>query len=172
VSGETQRFTVGAAAITSVVEDEVPHIPPEVFFPEGSASAVAQHGWLVPEYADIDGNVTLRVQAFVLALAARTILIYPCVGNDKVHALPFWDQQSYPFLERFAQAELDFCRDQPMAGDVPTERGPRARTPGGSRCRRARPPLRRVGTCGRPRPGEHRSRHRRDAERPCRAPGR
>ena len=162
MSSETQRFTVGAATITSVVEDEVPHIPPELFFPEGSAPAVAKHEWLVPDYADADGHVTLRVQAFVLQLAGRTILIDPCVGNNKARAFPFWNQQSYPFLERFTeagfapasvdmvvhthlhadhvgwdthlvdgawiptftqarhlytQAELDFCRDRPMAGE-------------------------------------------------------
>jgi len=162
VRSETQRFTVGSATITSVVEDEVPHIPPELFFPEATAQAVAKHEHLVPDYADADGNVTLRVQAFVLELAGRTLLVDPCVGNDKVRALPFWNQQSYPFLERFAdagfapasvdmvvhthlhadhvgwdtqlvdgawvptftrarhlytQAELDFCRDRPMAGE-------------------------------------------------------
>jgi len=103
VTTETQRFRVGAATITSVVEDEVAHIPPELFFPDGSAAAVARHGWLAPDYVDAEGNLTLRVQAFVVELAGRTLLVDPCVGNDKVRALPFWHQQSYPFLERFAE---------------------------------------------------------------------
>ncbi|MEX2100274.1 MAG: hypothetical protein WEB19_02560 [Acidimicrobiia bacterium] len=63
---------MGSVTITSVVEDEVEHIPPELFFRESNAAAVARHDWLVPDYVDEHGNVTLRVQAFVVETGGRT----------------------------------------------------------------------------------------------------
>jgi glyoxylase-like metal-dependent hydrolase (beta-lactamase superfamily II) len=32
------------------------------------------------------------------------VLVDPCVGNGKPRLLPFWNEQSWPFLERFADA--------------------------------------------------------------------
>jgi glyoxylase-like metal-dependent hydrolase (beta-lactamase superfamily II) len=100
----TQRFRVGDATITSVLEEETPHIPPELFFPDASAAAVAEHPDLVPDYADEHGNITLRVQAFVIDIGHRRVLVDPCVGNGKKRPLVFWNEMSWPFLERFADA--------------------------------------------------------------------
>ncbi len=104
MSTETQRWTVGGATITSVVEDEVAHIPPEFFFPAATAGAVAAHGWCVPDYADEDGNIPLRVQALIVEVGSRRVLVDPCVGNFKDLASPFWGNQNWPFMERFAEA--------------------------------------------------------------------
>src|SRR5215218_4280988 len=104
---ETQVWKVGAATVTSVVEDQTDHIPPEFFFPDATAPAVAAHDWVVPDYADADGNISLRVQALVVELAGVTTLVDPCVGNGKIRSLPFWNEQSYPFMERFAAAGFD-----------------------------------------------------------------
>lgn len=101
---ETQRWTVGNATITSVVEDEIEHIPPEFFFPAGNAAAVRSHPWVLDHYADTDGNITLRVQALIVEHAGRTVLVDPCVGNFKTSELPFWNQQEWPFMDRFAAA--------------------------------------------------------------------
>jgi len=100
----TQRWTVGDATITSVVEDEIAHIPPELFFPAGTAAAVAAHPWVLDDYADPEGNITLRVQALVIETGSRTVLVDPCVGNFKDLLLPFWADQEWPFMERFADA--------------------------------------------------------------------
>jgi glyoxylase-like metal-dependent hydrolase (beta-lactamase superfamily II) len=103
----TQRWRVGAITITSIVEDQMAGIPPEFFFPEASAAAVAAHEWCVPDFADADGNVALRVQALVVETGSRQVLIDPCVGNFKHLPLPFWDQQEWSFLERFTAAGFD-----------------------------------------------------------------
>lgn len=100
----TQQWQVGAVTITSVVESEIDHIPPELFFPAGSAGKVAEQAWCVPDYADEHGNVTLRVQALIVEVAGRRILVDPCVGNGKRRALPFWNDQRYPWLDRFGAA--------------------------------------------------------------------
>jgi glyoxylase-like metal-dependent hydrolase (beta-lactamase superfamily II) len=103
----TQRWQVGNVQITSVIEEETLHIPPEFFFPDATAADVALHPWLVPDYADEQGNITLRVQALVVEQGDRTILVDPCVGNDKARPMPFWNEMSWPFIERFADAGFD-----------------------------------------------------------------
>jgi len=100
----SQRWQVGDVTITSVVEDQVEHIPPELFFPGADAAAVSKHEWCIPDFADEAGNISLRVQALVVECAGRRILVDPCVGNGKTREMPFWHQQSWPFLERFAAA--------------------------------------------------------------------
>ena len=99
-----QRWTVGAATITSVVEDETHHIPPELFFPGVTAADLLEQPWLVPDYIDESGNIGLRVQALVIDVAGRRVLVDPCVGNLKTRSLPFWNQLQGPFLERFIGA--------------------------------------------------------------------
>ena len=103
----TQRWKVGDATITSVLEDETPHIPPEFFFPDATAADVLRHPALIPDYADEQGNITLRVQAIVIETGSRRVLVDPCVGNGKKRPLPFWNEMSWPFLERFADAGFE-----------------------------------------------------------------
>jgi glyoxylase-like metal-dependent hydrolase (beta-lactamase superfamily II) len=101
-----QRWTVGDATITSVVEDETHHIPPELFFPDATAALVAEQPDLVPDYADDKGNVALRIQALVIDVGTRRVLVDPCVGNGKKRNLPFWNDRNYPFMERLAEVGL------------------------------------------------------------------
>ena len=101
---ESQVWRVGDATITSVVESETEHIPPEFFFPAATASGVAAHRWVMDDYADADGNVTLRVQALVVEIGERVVVVDPCVGNSKSLPLPFWAHQDWPFMDRFAAA--------------------------------------------------------------------
>jgi len=103
----TQSWKVGSVTVTSVVEAETRHIPPEFFFPESSAPEVAEHGWLVPTWAAADGTLILRVQAFVVEVGARRVVVDPCVGNGKARNLPFWHMQQYTFLDDFVAAGFD-----------------------------------------------------------------
>jgi glyoxylase-like metal-dependent hydrolase (beta-lactamase superfamily II) len=104
---ETQRWKVGNATITSVVEDEIHHIPPELFFPAATAAAVAEHASLAPEFTDEHGNIALRVQAFVVEIGFRRVLVDPCVGNSKQRAVPFWHDMTWPFMQRFIESGFD-----------------------------------------------------------------
>ena len=99
----TQRWTVGAATITSVVEDQI-EFPPGLLFPEADEEIVRRHPWLVPDCADAAGNISMRVQAFVVEIDGVTVLVDPCVGNGKVRWLPVWNDLDVPFLERLADA--------------------------------------------------------------------
>lgn len=109
MSTETRSWSVGDARITSVVEEETAHIPPEFFFPVATAAGVTAHPWVTEtgDWADPDGNITLRVQAVVIETGARTVLVDPCVGNGKTLSLPNWSDQDWPFMDRFAAAGFD-----------------------------------------------------------------
>jgi glyoxylase-like metal-dependent hydrolase (beta-lactamase superfamily II) len=103
----TRSWKVGTTVITSVVEDQIDHIPPEFFFADAAADTVMSnvvmgYRWLVPDYADEKGRISLRVQAFVIEVDGLVVLVDPCVGNGKVRSLPFWHDKSWPFLERLA----------------------------------------------------------------------
>ncbi len=104
---DTQRWTVGAATITRIVEAETPGIPPEFFFPAATADDVKANDWLVPDFAAADGTIAFAVQAFVVDIGARRIIVDPCVGNGKQLELFFWDHQDFPFWERFEAAGFD-----------------------------------------------------------------
>lgn len=107
---DTQRWTVGDVVITSVVEAQTDHIPPELFFPDATAAAVSTHDWVVPDFADESGNIGMRIQALVVEVGGRRFLVDPCVGNGKTLAMPFWHDQSWPFMERFETAGFGIDR--------------------------------------------------------------
>ena len=101
---DLQRWRFGEITITSVVEAQTDGIPPEFFFPSATGAGVATHSWVVPTFADEQGRIGMRVQALVVDTPTRRILVDPCVGNGKTLSLPFWNDQDFPFLERFAAA--------------------------------------------------------------------
>jgi len=101
---KASQWTVGDFTVTSIVEEEYRRVPPEMLFPSATADDVKRHGWLVPDFADEKGRLILRIQAFVLSGNGRRILVDPCVGNGKRRALPYWNEQTFPFLERFVEA--------------------------------------------------------------------
>ena len=105
-----QRRQVGPVVITSILEDQTDHIPPEFFFPSLTTADVKHHDWLAPHVADADGNLSLRVQALVIEIGGRSVVVGPCVGNGKPRPLFFQNDQHWPFMERFAAAGFDPAR--------------------------------------------------------------
>ena len=107
MSETTQRWTVGEARVTSVVEAQTDGIPPSFFFPDADEDTVRRHDWLAPHFADADGRIGMRVQAFVVEVDGRLIVVDPCVGNGKTREMPYWDDQHWPFMDRFEAAGFD-----------------------------------------------------------------
>src|SRR6266542_6732961 len=89
---DTQSWKLGEARITSIVGAETDGIPPQLFFPAAG-----------PDMA----NLSMRVQAFVVEIGGRRVVVDPCIGNGKPRQLPFWNDQSWPFMERFRAAGFD-----------------------------------------------------------------
>lgn len=109
---ELQRWTVGNARLTPIVEAETAGIPVEFFFPTATAADVAKADWLTPGAAD-GGLITFRVQSFVIERLDDTgerdadaglILVDPCVGNHKQRSLPFWNMLDTSWFDDFTAA--------------------------------------------------------------------
>ena len=105
---EIQRWTVGAATITRVVEAETPGIPPELFFPEATAERRAgATTWLVPDFAAADGTITFAVQAFVRRRRLAPDHRRPVRRQRQDARLSVLGPPDYPFWERFEAAGFD-----------------------------------------------------------------
>ena len=104
----TQRWQVGEIRLTAVVEACNEGIPPQFFFPEATADDVRSVGWLGEQgddrYARADGSIAMSVQAFVIEVGGRTVLVDPCVGNGKARTFPFWNELDLPWLDRLRDA--------------------------------------------------------------------
>jgi glyoxylase-like metal-dependent hydrolase (beta-lactamase superfamily II) len=96
------QWQVGDATVTSIVEAETPGIPPQFFFPDATHDDVRACEGL-DGFAAADGTVALAVQAFLVELPGYVALIDPCVGDHKDRSLPFWHQQSWGGLAKFAE---------------------------------------------------------------------
>jgi glyoxylase-like metal-dependent hydrolase (beta-lactamase superfamily II) len=106
----TLRWQVGRTRITSVVEAQTDGIPPVFFFPAATEDGIRRHDWLVPRFADAEGRLSMRVQAFVVEpgdAGDRVVVVDPCIGNGKPRELPFWNDQHWPFIERFTEAGFE-----------------------------------------------------------------
>ncbi len=106
MSEATQRWQIGSVTLTALVESETARVPPHFFFPSITADDVRSMAWLADEegIADPGGAIAMRVQAFVVQVGSRTVLVDPCVGNGKQRSLPFWNDLTTPWLDRFHEA--------------------------------------------------------------------
>lgn len=107
MSEETQSWKVGSARVTSIVEAETVGIPPMFFFPAATPESILQHEWASEHYIDAAGNVSLRVQAYVVETGGKLVVVDPCIGNGKKRMMPFWSEQNWPFMDRFRAAGFD-----------------------------------------------------------------
>src|SRR4029450_5632684 len=48
-----------------------------------------------------------RALSLVIEAGGRTGVVEPCVGNGRDRSLPLWNQQHWPFMERFRAAGFD-----------------------------------------------------------------
>lgn len=103
-SNHSKRWRIGDISVTSVIEQSFDWSSPSFLFPDATNETVRRHNWLVPDYADADGNINGSVQAFVIDQAGRRILVDPCVGNGRTRFLPTWHMQEFDFMDRFAAA--------------------------------------------------------------------
>jgi glyoxylase-like metal-dependent hydrolase (beta-lactamase superfamily II) len=107
MSEATASWKVGSTRVTAVVEAQTDGIPPQFFFPEADAATIGRHPWLLPHYAQEPGTLSLRVQAFVVEAGGRLVVVDPCVGNGRERESPFWNDQRWPFMDRFRAAGFD-----------------------------------------------------------------
>lgn len=97
---------IGAARITNIIEQDLTGI--YQLLPDANRDAVQEIAWLTPHFADADGNLSGLIQAFVIEIADKTLVIDPCVGNGKtVPISEQWTNMSSGFMDRFRTAGFD-----------------------------------------------------------------
>jgi glyoxylase-like metal-dependent hydrolase (beta-lactamase superfamily II) len=106
---ETLRWQVGDATILRIWEVDA-SAALQGLIPKFDPAAVSRAAWLTPDFVDEMGRPKGLVQAFLIMIAGRTIIVDPGVGNEKRRtAVPGWSDMHTDFLDRLlgTGVELD-----------------------------------------------------------------
>lgn len=98
-----QRWQVGDATITRIVEIETPG-PAHWLIPEATPERLLEERWLRPHFARSDGKAIMSVHAFVVEADGMRMIVDTCVGNDKKRGIKGWNMRTGPFLRDLAEA--------------------------------------------------------------------
>ncbi|MDD9934021.1 MAG: MBL fold metallo-hydrolase [Myxococcales bacterium] len=94
---KTQRWKVGDATITKVVEIELPGAITWIV-PDATPERLSQLPWLQPHFCDAQGVASMSVHAFVIEADGMCMVVDTCVGNDKERDIRGWNMRQGPFL--------------------------------------------------------------------------
>src|SRR4029077_6276842 len=88
----TTPLVLGEITIHPVIEQEGTFFDALSFFPKLSKELLDENrAWLQPEFIDVQDNLVLCIQSFVIKTPRHNILIDACVGNHKPRpARPVW----------------------------------------------------------------------------------
>lgn len=114
-------ITVGSAKIIPVFEIEAGDIIQSAL-PGATPEAVQAIDWLQPHYADKDGKLKAAVQALLVEVGGKKIVVDACCGDGRERpGLPEWDNMQTGFMERFrkvwAPEEVDIVLSTHMHFD-------------------------------------------------------
>jgi len=92
---------IGSAIITPVFEIDAGQVIQDGI-PDATSEAVQQIPWLNPNYADASGKLRAQVQAFLVDVDGKKIVIDACCGDGRERpGLPEWGHLQTGFMERF-----------------------------------------------------------------------
>ncbi len=98
------RWKIGEASITRVIESEAPW-DGTLLLPEATAANVRkERDWLHPTFTDDAGWLRMSIHAFVIESRGKRIVVDTCIGNDKERPIPEWNRKQWPFLANLEQA--------------------------------------------------------------------
>jgi glyoxylase-like metal-dependent hydrolase (beta-lactamase superfamily II) len=90
--GDATIFRVGDVEATAALQGLIPKLDPP---------AISRAAWLTPDFVDERGRLKGMVQAFLIMIAGRTIIVDPGVGNEKTRvAVTGWNNMHTKFLDR------------------------------------------------------------------------
>lgn len=97
------RLQVGEARVSTIVEQQLDGINHLIAL--ATPDAVREIEWLGPPDADGDGQLLGVIQATVVEIGGKVVVIDTCVGNDKHLPIdPAWDGLDTDFLDRLRDA--------------------------------------------------------------------
>lgn len=92
------QWTVGDAKVTSIME--IPSMEGfEIAVPDANKDRVKGIDWLRPHFATEEGSLIAAIQALVIHIKERRILVDTCIGNDKPRSFEDWSMLQTSFLE-------------------------------------------------------------------------
>jgi glyoxylase-like metal-dependent hydrolase (beta-lactamase superfamily II) len=100
---------IGQAELTPVIEIEAGPVPAFALCDGWDQMLLEPHAdWLYPKHIDpASGNALLSHHSWLLRIGDTTVLIDPCIGNDKPRnhpAIAYYDRLDTPWLDRLAAA--------------------------------------------------------------------
>jgi glyoxylase-like metal-dependent hydrolase (beta-lactamase superfamily II) len=104
---ELLRWQVGDATVIRIGDvDATPAL--QGLLPKFDPAAVSRAAWLTPNFIDEVGRLRGLVQAFLIMIGSRVIIVDPGVGNGKRRtAVPGWDNLRTDFLDRLRAAGVE-----------------------------------------------------------------
>jgi glyoxylase-like metal-dependent hydrolase (beta-lactamase superfamily II) len=102
----TIKWEMGDLSLERIVESEAAFVSPQEIFPQWQERHLIENrDWLVPRFLEASsGLLVLASQSFLVRRNGRIILIDTCVGNDKARKRPYFNQASWPWLDRLLAA--------------------------------------------------------------------
>lgn len=99
------RWSIGKVSISAIPEIDV-HLGASFFFPGVTDPEVSSIDWLHPRFVSPQGEIMMRMQAFIVRTPTQLIVVDTCFGNDKKR-LGGSNMLKTPFLERFKASGCD-----------------------------------------------------------------
>jgi len=100
------QWQVGKVKITRVIEMEIAG-GTRFILPQATRDAVKPMKWMVPHFADAEGNLIMSIHALVVETPNRRMIVDTCIGNDKQRSIPNWTNLQLPFLDDLRKAGYD-----------------------------------------------------------------
>ena len=98
------RWNVGDATVVRVTELDATSAL-QGLIPDLDPAEVSHASWLAPDFIDESRRLKGLIQAFVVLIAGKVIVVDPGVGNEKHRtAVPGWNELRTDFLDRLANA--------------------------------------------------------------------
>ncbi|MEO6338526.1 MAG: MBL fold metallo-hydrolase [Caulobacteraceae bacterium] len=94
-----KRWKIGEVEVIRIVElfdfqDDI-----WVLLKDATPDLVLQHDWLFPHFATPDGRMRMNFQSFVIVSQGKTIMVDPCIGNDRDRAFDVFCNLQTSYLE-------------------------------------------------------------------------
>ena len=100
-----RTWKIGSVKVTQVVEFSVVASDLDGLVEEATPEAVAQIGWLHPDYANEHHQLEWSVHTYIVDTGSSVIVVDTGCGNGKSAPLmPAWSHLDTDFLERFAES--------------------------------------------------------------------
>lgn len=103
--GRFVNWNIGKVKVTCITELENAGNVIQDSIPFATVDKIKKIGWLVPEFANLDGTLKAHTQSFLLEIGELRILIDTCVGNDKKRVdIKEWGNLKTDYLQKINEA--------------------------------------------------------------------